>query len=190
MPGNRIDATAVRLLVLDVDGVLTDGRLYYGPRGEMLKVFHVQDGHGIKRVIEAGIAVAIISGRRSAAVARRAGELGIRAVLQGVQNKLAAFEGLRRKLGVPAAACACVGDDEPDVPLMETVGLAFAVKDAHPSALRAAHIVTARQGGSGAVREVCDRLLAAQPNAAHPRRKKRRVNGAPTRRRRVRRATQ
>lgn len=155
------DATppAIRLLVLDVDGVLTDGRLWFGARGELMKAFHVRDGHGIRQVLAAGIEIAVISGRRSAAVTRRCRELGIRRVLQGIDDKLAAFERLRRRLGLEAARCACVGDDVPDVPLMRAVGLAFAVADAHPAAIGAAHLVTRAAGGRGAVREVCDNLL-------------------------------
>ena len=101
----------VRLLVLDVDGVLTDGRLYYGARGEALKVFNVKDGHGIKQVAAAGITVAIISGRKSAIVARRARELGIRHVQQGVGDKLAALTRLAKSQSVPFEHCACVIDE-------------------------------------------------------------------------------
>jgi 3-deoxy-D-manno-octulosonate 8-phosphate phosphatase (KDO 8-P phosphatase) len=159
-------AAAIRLLVLDVDGVLTDGRLYYGARGEALKVFHVRDGYGIRGLIRAGVEVAVISGRRSRAVAARCRELGIARVVQGAADKLAAFERLRRRTRIAARACACVGDDLPDVALFGAVGLAFAVADAHPLARRAAHHVTALPGGRGAVREVCDRLLAAQGRKA------------------------
>jgi 3-deoxy-D-manno-octulosonate 8-phosphate phosphatase (KDO 8-P phosphatase) len=152
----------VRLLALDVDGVLTDGRLWFGARGEMLKVFHVRDGHGIREVIAAGIEVVVISGRRSAAVRRRCRELGIRRVFQGVDDKRAVLERVRRELSIPASACACVGDDAPDVPVMRAAGIAFAVADAHASARAAAHRVTRAAGGFGAVREVCDALLAAR----------------------------
>jgi 3-deoxy-D-manno-octulosonate 8-phosphate phosphatase (KDO 8-P phosphatase) len=155
-------AAAIRLLVLDVDGVLTDGRLYFGARGEALKVFHVRDGYGLREVLAAGIKVAVISGRRSAAVAARARELGIRHLVQGASDKLQAFEHLRKRLQVPASACACIGDDVPDVPLFAAMGLAFAVRDAHPLARRAADRVTRLAGGRGAVREVCDQLLAAR----------------------------
>lgn len=155
-------AARIRLLVLDVDGVLTDGRLYFGPRGEAQKVFHVRDGAGLKQVATAGVTVAVISGRRSQMTSRRCRELGIRHVLQGVSDKLAAFRRLCARLELTAAACACIGDDTPDVPLMREAGLAFAVADAHQDARRAAHIVTALPGGQGAVREVCDYLLAAR----------------------------
>ncbi|HEY1891607.1 MAG TPA: HAD-IIIA family hydrolase [Steroidobacteraceae bacterium] len=159
-------AARVRLLVLDVDGVLTDGRLYYGARGETLKVFHVRDGLGLKLLAAAGVTIAVISGRRSAMTARRCRELGVRHLFQGVVDKLAAFQRLRGRLGVSAAACACVGDDVPDVPLMREVGLSFAVADAHREARNAAHVITHLPGGKGAVREVCDYLLEARRHGA------------------------
>jgi 3-deoxy-D-manno-octulosonate 8-phosphate phosphatase (KDO 8-P phosphatase) len=146
-----------------VDGVLTDGRVYYGARGEQLQCFNIRDGHGIKAVARAGVAVAVISGRRSAAAARRCRELGIRHVVQGSTDKLADFDALTTKLRLTRAQCAFIGDDSPDVPLLRSVGLAFAVADAHPGAKAAAHHVTRLAGGCGAVREVCDRLLAAHP---------------------------
>jgi 3-deoxy-D-manno-octulosonate 8-phosphate phosphatase (KDO 8-P phosphatase) len=162
----RTDAARVRLLVLDVDGVLTDGRLYYGARGEALKVFHVRDGLGVKLLAAAGVTVAVISGRRSGMTARRCRELGVRHLVQGVEDKLAAFNVLRGRLGVSPGVCACVGDDVPDVPLMREVGLSFAVADAHPQARSAADVITRLPGGGGAVREVCDYLLEARRHGA------------------------
>jgi 3-deoxy-D-manno-octulosonate 8-phosphate phosphatase (KDO 8-P phosphatase) len=160
--GTRASAGgSIRLLVLDVDGVLTDGRLYYGPRGELMKCFHVRDGHGIKALRTAGVEVAVLSGRRSAAVGRRCRELGIRHVIQGVDDKLSAFGRLAARLRVHPSQCACIGDDVPDVPLMRAVGLAFAVADAHPAAREAAHFTTSLDGGLGAVRQVCDHLVGA-----------------------------
>jgi len=159
-------AARVRLLVLDVDGVLTDGRLYYGARGEALKAFHVRDGLGLKLLAAAGITVAVISGRRSGMTAKRCRELGVRHLVQGVEDKLTAFHRLRERLGMSSTLCACVGDDLPDVPLMREVGLSFAVADAHPQARSAAHVVTRLPGGRGAVREVCDYLLEARRDAA------------------------
>jgi 3-deoxy-D-manno-octulosonate 8-phosphate phosphatase (KDO 8-P phosphatase) len=152
----------IQLLVLDVDGVLTDGRLFYGAKGEALKAFHVRDGHGIKQVSAAGITVAIISGRKSPAVAKRARELGIRHVMQGASDKLAALTRLLKARKVALEHCACVGDDTPDAPILQVAGLAIAVADAHADALAAAHLVTSRPGGHGAVREVCDWLLDAR----------------------------
>jgi 3-deoxy-D-manno-octulosonate 8-phosphate phosphatase (KDO 8-P phosphatase) len=155
-------ARRIRLLVLDVDGVLTDGRLYLSPAGEELKVFHVRDGSGLVAVQRAGIAVAIVSGRDSAAVSRRAAELGIRHVRQGVTDKGAELDRLLAELGVEADETACVGDDTPDLPMLRRAGLAIGVADTHPALLEAAHWVTRAAGGRGAVREVCDLLLSAR----------------------------
>jgi 3-deoxy-D-manno-octulosonate 8-phosphate phosphatase (KDO 8-P phosphatase) len=166
----RKSAASIRLLVLDVDGVMTDGRLYFGPRGEALKMFHVRDGYGIKKLDEAGIYVSVISGRRSKMVDIRCRELGVEYVIQGAKDKVTAFNHLRTQLKVAASDCACVGDDSIDVPLMKTVGLAFAVADAHRDAIRAADVVTSLPGGHGAVREVCDYLLDARARASRSRR--------------------
>jgi 3-deoxy-D-manno-octulosonate 8-phosphate phosphatase (KDO 8-P phosphatase) len=155
-------ARRVRLLVLDVDGVLTDGRLHISGDGEHVKVFHVRDGSGLVALRRAGVALAIISGRESAAVTRRAQELGIAHVLQGVTDKGAALDALLGQLGLDADGVACVGDDTPDVPMLARAGLAVAVADAHPTARAAAHWVTSVSGGHGAVREVCDLLLSAR----------------------------
>jgi 3-deoxy-D-manno-octulosonate 8-phosphate phosphatase (KDO 8-P phosphatase) len=143
--------------------VLTDGRVYYAARGEPLQSFNIKDGYGLKCLAAAGIAIAVISGRRSGAVTRRCRELGIRHVVQGSRDKVRDFRILAAKLAVTAAQCAYIGDDVPDVALLKMVGLGFAVADAHPSAMAAAHHVTRLAGGCGAVREVCDRLLAAHP---------------------------
>jgi 3-deoxy-D-manno-octulosonate 8-phosphate phosphatase (KDO 8-P phosphatase) len=155
-------ARRIRLLALDVDGVLTDGRLYLSPAGEELKVFHVRDGSGLVAVQRAGIVVAIISGRDSAAVSRRAAELGIRHVRQGVVDKGAELDRLLGELGVEPGETACVGDDTPDLPMLRRAGLAVGVADAHPALLEAAHWITRAAGGRGAVREVCDLLLNAR----------------------------
>ena len=162
-------ASAIRLLVLDVDGVLTDGRLYFGARGEALKAFHVRDGVGLKQLQRAGLEIAVISGRRSPVVAARCRELGVRHVLQGVGDKLAALTRLCARLKLTPAACACVGDDLPDVPLMRVAALSFAVADAHRAARHAADVVTRLPGGRGAVREVCDHLLALHTRKARGR---------------------
>ena len=157
-------ARRIRLLVLDVDGVLTDGRLYISAAGEELKVFHVRDGSGLVAAQRAGIAVAIISGRDSPAVTRRAAELGIRHVRQGVSDKGAELDRLLAELGVAAEQVACVGDDTPDLPMLRRAGLAVAVADAHPALREAAHWTTPSNGGLGAVREVCDLLLSTRGN--------------------------
>lgn len=153
---------AMRLLALDVDGVLTDGRLEYGAVGERGKSFHARDGYGIKALLAAGVEVAVISGRKSPAVQRRCEELGIRHVRLGVGEKGAALAELLAALQLEPGQCTCVGDDEPDIPMMRLAGLAVAVADAHPVAAAAAHRRTRQRGGDGAVREVCDWLLAAR----------------------------
>jgi 3-deoxy-D-manno-octulosonate 8-phosphate phosphatase (KDO 8-P phosphatase) len=151
--------TTIKILVLDVDGVLTDGRLYYAADGEALKVFHVRDGHGIKSLLAAGIEIAIISGRSSPALERRARELGIRHIYQGIEDKGVALANLLDELGFSAAQAACLVDDTPDLPMMHIVGLPVAVADAHPRVLAAAKLVTRLPGGAGAVRELADQIL-------------------------------
>jgi 3-deoxy-D-manno-octulosonate 8-phosphate phosphatase (KDO 8-P phosphatase) len=163
----RKPSATIRLLVLDVDGVMTDGRLHFGPRGEALKLFHVRDGLGIQQVAKAGIEVVVISGRKSKMVDVRCRELGVEHVYQGAKDKLPVLEKLCARLKIEPSACTCVGDDLPDIPLMRKVGLAFAVADAHPEARHAAHLITKLPGGHGAVREVCDYLLA-HSGLAHP----------------------
>jgi 3-deoxy-D-manno-octulosonate 8-phosphate phosphatase (KDO 8-P phosphatase) len=155
----------VSLVVLDVDGVLTDGRLWYGPDGETHKAFDVRDGHGIKRLIAAGIGVAVISGRRSAAVTARMRELGVSDVAQGVSDKAHALAELLKRNAVDAKRVACLVDDTPDLGLMQAVGLPAAVADAHPEVLAVASHVTRAPGGRGAVREFCDFLLASRGGA-------------------------
>lgn len=167
-PPARLTARLARrleLLVLDVDGVLTDGGLWFGPRGEALKRFHVRDGHGIKLLAAAGVQVAVISGRKSAAVRARCRELGIKLLVQGAGDKSRALDGLLRKLSLLDSQVACVGDDTPDIPLFVRAGFAVAVRDAHPLAAHVAHCRTTLPGGHGAVREVVDWILAARSSA-------------------------
>ena len=155
-------AAAVRLLVLDVDGVLTDGRLYFGAEGEALKVFDVRDGHGVKLLREAGIEVAILSARRSPIVERRARELGITQVIQGASDKGASFAELAQALKVASEHCGYIGDDWPDLAALAQAGFAVTVADAAPEVRRVAHWVTAAAGGRGAVRELAEFILRAQ----------------------------
>ncbi len=159
-------AQDIRLLVLDVDGVLTDGRLYFTARGEQMKCFHVRDGAGIVQVQRAGVQVAVISGRQSRAVERRMNELGVTWIRQSVDNKLAALRELLEVTGLDPQSTASVGDDTPDLPLLETVRLAAAPADAHPSVKTQAHFVTQSPGGCGAVREVCDLILESRQLAS------------------------
>ena len=160
--GTMDRASGIELLVLDVDGVLTDGGLYFGADGEALKRFHVHDGAGIKAVMKAGIQVAVISARETPTVTARMHELGVQEVFQGSNDKLETLTELMSRLEIESAKVACVGDDLADVSMMGVVGLAIAVQNARPQALDAAHYRTSAKGGDGAVREVCDLLLAAR----------------------------
>jgi len=161
-PEVRQRAQDIRLLILDVDGVLTDGRLYFDAQGEALKVFHVRDGHGIKMAQRAGIEVAFLSGRRSDAAFHRAKELGVSRFFEGLRDKRATLKEIKAALELHPSQVAVVGDDLVDLPIMLRAGLAVAVADAVPEVLVAAHWVTTNPGGRGAVREVCDLLLKAQ----------------------------
>jgi 3-deoxy-D-manno-octulosonate 8-phosphate phosphatase (KDO 8-P phosphatase) len=162
-PGDVLTrASRVRLLILDIDGVLTDGRLYFDAKGESLKVFHVRDGHGIKMAQQSGIEVAWVSGRRSDAAYHRARELGISRFYEGVRDKVAILEELLAALTLKPSEVAAMGDELVDLPLLHRVGLGVAVADAVPEVAAAAHWVTSLSGGRGAVREVCDLLLKAQ----------------------------
>ena len=152
----------IRLLVLDVDGVLTDGGLYWGPSGEEIKRFHVHDGLAIAAARRAALGIAVISGRASAAVAGRMAELGIAEVHQGVQDKTRVLDALRTRVGIETRDVAVMGDDLTDLPLMRQAGLALAPANAVPEVRRAAHWVSRRRGGDGAVREAIELLLRAR----------------------------
>lgn len=155
-------ARRIRLAIFDVDGVLTDGRLFFDDQGREYKGFHVRDGHGIKLLQESGVAVAVISARASPSVSHRMSGLGIRHVYLGQQNKLAAFESLCRELDLDATQVSHAGDDLVDLCILRRVGLAIAVADAHPALLPHVHWQTGAGGGQGAAREVCDLLMTAQ----------------------------
>ena len=155
-------AARIRLLIFDVDGVLTDGSLFIGDDGQEYKAFNSRDGHGIKMLIKHGVTVAIITGRTSKVVEHRMANLGVEHVYQGQLEKLPAYEKLANKLGISAAETAYVGDDIVDLPVMRRVGLAIAVQDAHPLVRTHSHWQTASCGGRGAARDVCEMLLEAQ----------------------------
>lgn len=155
-------AAKIRLLICDIDGVLTDGRLYFTADGHELKSFHARDGHGLKLLQRTGVQAAVISGRSSPAVALRMSSLGIEHVFQGRENKLEPFQELLGRLDLKAEQAAFVGDDVLDLPLLRRVGLAVAVADAHFTLRETVHWVTAQPGGLGAVREVCDLIMLAQ----------------------------
>jgi 3-deoxy-D-manno-octulosonate 8-phosphate phosphatase (KDO 8-P phosphatase) len=155
-------ATAVRLLALDVDGVLTDGLIYYGNAGEELKAFNIKDGLGIKLLQKAGVRVAIITGRQSQIVARRALELGIEDVVQGREDKRQALIELCQRHGIRMEECAYMGDDLPDLAAITSAGLGMTVADASAAVRDAAHWRSRFNGGGGAVREACEFILCAK----------------------------
>ncbi len=159
--GRAAGRIGVRLAIFDVDGVLTDGRLYIGEHGETFKAFHALDGHGLKMLAQCGIEVAVITGRDSPAVRRRVADLGIAHAHYGVQDKLPAAEALLATLGIGWDETAAMGDDWPDLPLLTRAAFACAPPNAHVEVLAVAHHVTAAPGGHGAARECCDLLLAA-----------------------------
>lgn len=158
----RERAARIRLAIFDVDGVLTDGRLWYAEDGHELKAFHVHDGLGLKRLRANGVEVAIITSRISHLVAQRTGELGIAHVYQGQEDKQVSFAQLLHALDLGADQCAYTGDDLPDLAVMHQVGLSIAVANAHPWVRERAHWRTRLAGGAGAAREVCDLILCAQ----------------------------
>ncbi len=155
-------ANRIRLAIFDVDGVLTDGSLYIGDDGQEYKAFNSRDGHGMVLLRQTGVTLAIITGRSSEVVRIRMASLGISHVYQGIQDKLATYEELKRTLGLSDEAIAYVGDDVVDLPVMRRVGLAVAVADAHPLVQRHAHWRTASPGGRGAGRDFCELLMEAQ----------------------------
>ncbi|MDH4557614.1 HAD family hydrolase [Pseudomonas sp. BN417] len=155
-------AKAVRLAVFDVDGVLTDGRLYFLPDGGEFKTFNTLDGQGIKMLMNAGVRTAIISGRKSAVVERRAQNLGIQHLFQGREDKLVVLDGLLAELGLTHDQVAYLGDDLPDLPVIRRVGLGMAVANADAFVRQHAHGVTQARGGEGAAREFCELILRAQ----------------------------
>ncbi|WP_215398227.1 3-deoxy-manno-octulosonate-8-phosphatase KdsC [Rheinheimera oceanensis] len=155
-------AKAIKLLICDVDGVFSDGRIYLGNHGEELKAFHTRDGYGVKALRQAGTEVAVITGRNSAIVQQRMTALTVPYIYQGQENKLAAFADLCRQLQLTSEQIAYIGDDLADWAVMQHCGLSVAVKDAHPYLRQHAHYITTMAGGFGAVRELCDLILISQ----------------------------
>lgn len=152
-------ARKVKLLIMDCDGVLTDGRLYFGPTGEELKVFFVRDGQGLVEWHKAGFKSGIISGRNSPIVEMRAKQLGVEFIVQGRKEKVSAFHELIAAAGVTSEETAFIGDDTPDAEVFPLVGLSVAVADAHEAVKAAAHYMTKANGGRGAVREIIDLII-------------------------------
>lgn len=155
-------ASNIKILLLDVDGVLTDGCLYYSAAGEELKVFNTLDGHGLKLLRRSGVRTGIISGRDSAPLRRRAEELGMDLIYLGREDKARVWEEIVSGGNYPAAQMAYAGDDLPDLPLLRRAGLSFAVPNAHRDIRQVAMVETSCYGGQGAVREICDFLLLAR----------------------------
>lgn len=155
-------ARQIRLFVLDVDGVLTDGRVYISDKGEECKAYNIRDGLGMKMLQECGVRLALISGRDSASVEARAQDIGIGLLYQGVDDKLPVFEGLMRELDLKPQQCAFMGDDLVDLPAMRRAGFALTVADAPPIVKEQAQYVTRCAGGHGAVREACELIMQAQ----------------------------
>ncbi|MEM1438962.1 MAG: HAD hydrolase family protein [Pseudomonadota bacterium] len=155
-------AADIGLVVFDVDGVMTDGKFTLDEAGNESKTFNTQDGYGIRRLIESGIRVAVITGRSSGAVTARTAELGIEHVFQGCRDKHAAITGLLSALGTEQKQAAAVGDDMPDLPMFESTGVAFAPANAVAAVASRADLITRRPGGDGAVREIADFILAAR----------------------------
>lgn len=152
----------IELILLDVDGVLTTGQVIYNDAGQETKVFHVRDGLGIRMLLEAGIQVGIVTGRRSMALVHRCRNLGLTLLRDGIHDKAAALEEILKETGVAATATAFVGDDLPDLPIMRRVGVPIAVGDAHDLVKQAAVMTTRAMGGRGAVREISERILKAR----------------------------
>lgn len=159
---NQAHLKKLKLLILDVDGVLTDGRLYFSDSGDEIKAFHSLDGHGITMLRKTGVKVALLTGRQSKLVALRAQNLHLDYVYQGARDKLAAFESLLSEAQVKAEECAYVGDDVIDLPPMRRVAFAIAVRNAASIVKEHAHYITVLEGGCGAVREVCDLIMRGQ----------------------------
>lgn len=152
----------IRLLVCDVDGVFSDGRIYMSDQGEELKAFHTLDGYGIKAILKAGIEVAVITGRHSQIVQSRMASLGIRHIIQGAENKLQAMSEILKQTPYRTENIAVMGDDMPDLPMFDLATLKISVPQGHPYVKQQANYVTQTSGGFGAVREVCDMILQAQ----------------------------
>nr|VFK41210.1 MAG: 3-deoxy-D-manno-octulosonate 8-phosphate phosphatase (KDO 8-P phosphatase) [Candidatus Kentron sp. SD]VFK46943.1 MAG: 3-deoxy-D-manno-octulosonate 8-phosphate phosphatase (KDO 8-P phosphatase) [Candidatus Kentron sp. SD] len=167
-PREILDRAAnIKIVVFDVDGVLTDGSLYLDDHGNEYKAFHARDGHGMKMLMESGVEIGVISGRNSSVVARRMAELGITHVYQGCREKRPVFEALLKRLGLARTDAAYVGDDIVDLPAMLHAHLAISVADAHLLVQRHAHWLTPNRGGRGAARDACEMIMSARGTLSH-----------------------
>lgn len=163
---NQQRAAQIKLLICDVDGVFSDGRIYLGNDGEELKAFHTKDGFGMKAIMNMGIKIAIITGRKSTIVQDRMQALGVTHIMQGIEDKLSAYHSLLNELNLDSNEVAYIGDDVVDLPVMKACGLGVAVNDAHPLVLQGADLITTTKGGFGAVREICDLFLQCHDQLA------------------------
>lgn len=154
-------ASKIKMLIMDVDGILSNGQIIYDAQGIETKTFHVQDGFGIQQLHQAGIQTAIITGRNSDIVTKRAKELNITHLVQGREDKLVALKEILLTTGMHLSECAYIGDDWPDIKALQVVGFSVTVPNAHHEVIKRVDMVTTRQGGDGAVREVCDMILKA-----------------------------
>ena len=155
-------AQNIKLVIFDIDGVLTDGTLFFDNQGEEYKAFNSKDGHGIRMLMECGLQAAVITGRESQLVAHRMHDLGVEILFQGYRDKRPAFDELLKNTGLDASQIAYIGDDVVDLPVMQRAGMAIAVQDAHPFVIQHADYVTERGGGKGAAREAIEFILQAQ----------------------------
>jgi 3-deoxy-D-manno-octulosonate 8-phosphate phosphatase (KDO 8-P phosphatase) len=154
----------IKLLLLDVDGVMTDGSIIYNDSGEEIKVFCVRDGFGIRMLMDSGINVGIVTGRSSESLYHRCKNLHIQLIFDGISDKAAALYKITEKTGIKDHEIAYMGDDLPDISIMRIIGIPIAVADAHENVIEVAHIVTSAKGGAGAIREVCEAIIKAQDN--------------------------
>lgn len=154
----------IKLLLLDVDGVMTDGSIVYNGSGEEIKSFSVKDGLGIRMLMETGVNIGIVTGRSSDALYHRCKNLHIQIIFDGISDKASALDKITEKTGIKEERIAYIGDDLPDIPIMRKVGTPVAVAGAHEEVIEAAHIVTSLEGGKGAIREVCEAIIKAQGN--------------------------
>ena len=154
----------IKLLLLDVDGVMTDGSIIYNDNGEEIKVFCVRDGLGIRMLMNSGIDVGIVTGRSSDALYHRCKNLHIQHIFDGVSDKAAALDKITEKTGIKEQDIAYIGDDLPDISIMRKIGIPIAVANAHENVIEVAHMVTSAKGGAGAIREVCEAIIKAQDN--------------------------
>jgi 3-deoxy-D-manno-octulosonate 8-phosphate phosphatase (KDO 8-P phosphatase) len=157
----------IKLLICDIDGVFSDGRIYLGNHGEELKAFHTKDGYGVKALGTSGVDVAVITGRTSNIVATRMSALNVKYIVQGEENKLPALKKMAQQLNLALDEIAYIGDDMPDYECIDYVGFGIAVQDAHPSILSIANYTTFNRGGFGAVREICDLIMLSQNTLAN-----------------------